>query len=58
MFIVKKKIKGKDYFYLRQSTRENGKVKAKTLAYLGKTKKEAEEKAKEYLKKYQLRRKK
>ncbi len=48
MFIVKKEIKGKDYFYLRASVREDGKVKAKTLAYLGKTKKEAEEKAKEY----------
>ena len=48
MFIVKKEIKGKDYFYLRESKREDGKVKAKTLAYLGKTKKEAEEKAKEY----------
>ena len=48
MFIVKKEIKGKEYFYLRQSVREGGKVKAKTLAYLGKTKKEAEEKAKEF----------
>jgi glycyl-tRNA synthetase len=48
MFIVKKEIKGKDYYYLRQSVREDGKVKAKTIAYLGKTKKEAEEKAKEF----------
>jgi len=48
MFIVKKEIKGKDYYYLRESKREDGKVKAKTLAYLGKTKKEAEEKAKEF----------
>jgi len=48
MFIVKKEIKGKDYYYLRQSIREDGKVKAKTICYLGKIKKEAEEKAKEY----------
>ena len=48
MFIVKKEIKGKDYYYLRESKREDGKVKAKTLAYLGKTKEEAEEKAKEF----------
>ncbi len=41
-FIVKKEIGGKEYFYLRESRRENGKVKAVTLAYLGKTKKEAE----------------
>jgi glycyl-tRNA synthetase len=48
MFIVKKEIKGKEYFYLRSSVREDGKVKAKTLCYLGKTMKEAEKKAKEY----------
>jgi len=48
MFIIKKERKGKDYYYLRQSIRENGKVKAKTLAYLGKSKKEAENKAKEF----------
>jgi glycyl-tRNA synthetase len=48
MFIVKKEIKGKDYYYLRESKREDGKVKAKTIAYLGKSKKEAEKKAKEF----------
>ncbi len=48
MFIVKKKIKGKEYYYLRKSKREKDKVKAVTLAYLGKDKKEAEEKAKEF----------
>jgi len=48
MFIVKKKIKDKDYYYLRESNRVDGKVKAKTLAYLGKNKKEAEKRAKEY----------
>ena len=42
-----KKISGKTYYYLRESRRENGKVKAITLAYLGKTKKEAEKKRKE-----------
>ncbi len=47
MFIVKKSIHGKDYFYLRESKRENGKVVAKTLAYLGKTKKGAEQKKNE-----------
>jgi glycyl-tRNA synthetase len=41
MFIVKKKISGKDYFYARESKREGKKVKAVTVAYLGKTKKEA-----------------
>ena len=48
MFIVKKTIKEKDYYYLRESKRENGKVIAKTIAYLGKNKKQAEEKAKQY----------
>lgn len=48
MFIVKKTIKNRDYYYLRESKRENGKVIAKTIAYLGKNKKQAEEKAKEF----------
>lgn len=47
MFIVKKKIGEKEYYYLRKSERKDGKVKAITLAYLGKTKKEAEKKKKE-----------
>jgi glycyl-tRNA synthetase len=47
MFIVKKKIGNKEYYYLRKSERKNGKVIAKTVAYLGKTKKEAEVKARE-----------
>ena len=46
-FIVKKNIHGKDYYYLRESKREDGKVKAVTVAYLGKTKKEAEKKLRE-----------
>ena len=48
-FIVKKKINGKEYYYLRESRRvfEKGKwkVKAVTLEYLGKDRKRAEEKA-------------
>ena len=48
MFIVKKQIKGKDYYYLRESKREGTKVVAKTIAYLGKDKAEAEKKAKEF----------
>ncbi len=48
-FIVKKTIHNKEYYYLNESKRIDGKVKTKTLAYLGKTKKEAEKKAKEFL---------
>ncbi len=50
MFIVKNKIKGKDYYYLRKSVRENGKVISKCVAYLGKNKKDAEKKAAEIMK--------
>jgi glycyl-tRNA synthetase len=52
-FIVKKKIRGKIYYYLQENKREKGtgKIKTKTIAYLGKTKKEAKKKAKEILKK-------
>lgn len=48
-FIVTKKIHGKEYYYLRESVRdkETGKVKAKTIAYLGKTREGAEKKMKE-----------
>ncbi|MCL5018624.1 MAG: glycine--tRNA ligase [Candidatus Pacearchaeota archaeon] len=48
-FIVKKNISGKDYYYLNENKRIDGKVKTKSLAYLGKTKKEAEKKAKEIM---------
>jgi|TARA_B100002003_G_scaffold247778_1_gene280040 glycyl-tRNA synthetase len=48
MFIVKKTIKGKDYYYLQESKRKEGKVISKTIAYLGKDKEEAEVKAKEF----------
>ena len=47
MFIVKKTITGKDYYYLRKSVREGNKVISKTVAYLGKDKEEAEKKKKE-----------
>jgi len=50
MFMVKKKINGKEYYYLNENKRIGGKVKTKTLAYLGKTKKEAEEKMEKILK--------
>jgi len=50
MFIIKKEKDGREYYYLRESTRKNGKVKTKDLAYLGKTKKDAEKKMKEFLK--------
>jgi glycyl-tRNA synthetase len=49
-FIVKKAINGKEYYYLNENKRVEGKVKTKTLAYLGKTKKEAEKKASEIIK--------
>jgi len=49
MFVVKKKIGNNEYYYLRESRREKGKVVAKTLAYLGKTKKDAEIRMKEFV---------
>jgi len=48
-FIVKKTINNKDYYYLNENKRVDGKVKTKTLAYLGKTKKDAEKRAKEIM---------
>ena len=45
-FIVKKKISGKEYFYLNENKRIDGKVRTKTIAYLGKVRKDAEKKAK------------
>lgn len=50
-FIVKKTIHRNDYYYLNENKRVNGKVKTRTIAYLGKIKKEAEKRAKEVLKK-------
>ena len=49
-FIVKKIINGNEYYYLNENKREGDKVKTKTLAYLGKTKDQAEEKMKQFLK--------
>ncbi len=48
-FIVKKKIHGKEYYYLQKSKRIGGKVKSIGLGYLGKTRKEAEKKMKDFL---------
>lgn len=48
-FIVKKTISENDYYYLNENKRIDGKIKTKSLAYLGKTKKEAEKKAKEFI---------
>jgi glycyl-tRNA synthetase len=45
MFIVKKKIKGKEYYYLRESKREGAKIKARTIAYLGKDRVQSQIKA-------------
>lgn len=53
-YIVKQKVNGKDYFYLRKAVRENGKVKSKSIAYLGKTMEEAEIKFKEIIKNLDL----
>ena len=52
VFIVKKNIKGNEYYYLNENKRQGGKVKTKTLAYLGKTRKQAEEKMKQFLKEH------
>jgi glycyl-tRNA synthetase len=49
-FIVKKNIHGNDYYYLNENKRVEGKVKTRTIAYLGKTKKEAQKKSKEIIK--------
>ena len=53
-FIVKKTINQKDYYYLNENNRIDGKVKTKTIAYLGKTKKEAGKKAKEIIDKIKI----
>jgi len=45
MYIVKKTISGKEYYYLKKSVREGNKVISKNVAYLGKDKVEAERKA-------------
>ncbi len=50
MFIAKKKIAGKNYYYLQKSVREGDKIKSKCIAYLGKDKKQAEKKAEQIMK--------
>jgi len=50
-FIVKKTIGGKDYYYLNENKRIDGKVKTKTLAYLGKSEKDAKKKSKDIIEK-------
>ncbi|MDD5192944.1 MAG: glycine--tRNA ligase [Candidatus Nanoarchaeia archaeon] len=54
MYIIKKKISGKDYYYLRKAVRKGKKVRSEFVAYLGKNLKEAEEKAKEITEKSKL----
>jgi len=51
MYIVKKNIKGKEYYYLNKAVRTGEKVISKNIAYLGKDKQEAEKKAKEIMEK-------
>ena len=50
-YIVKQKINGKDYFYMRKSVRDGKKVTSKHVAYLGSDKNEAEKKYAEIIKK-------
>jgi glycyl-tRNA synthetase len=50
VFIVKKKIGNKEYYYLNQTKREGKRVISKCIAYLGKSKKEAEIKKEQILK--------
>jgi glycyl-tRNA synthetase len=50
-YIVKQKINGKDYFYLRKSVRNGKKVTSQHVAYLGSNKEEAEKKYAEIIKK-------
>ncbi len=51
MYITKKTIKGKDYYYLRKSVREGEKVKSVNVAYLGKDLNEAKKKMEEIVRK-------
>ena len=50
-FIVKKTIHDKQYYYLNENRRIDGKVKTRTIAYLGKIKKDAKKKSEEIIKK-------
>lgn len=49
-YIVKQKINGKDYFYLRKSVRKGKKVTSQHVAYLGSNREEAEKKYAEIIK--------
>ena len=49
VYIVKKKVKGREYFYLRESRREGKNVVSKDIAYLGKSRRGAEKKMSEIL---------
>ena len=49
-YIVKQKIGGKDYFYMRESVRKGTKVISKHIAYLGSNKEEADKKFAEIIK--------
>lgn len=53
-YIVKQKVRGNYYFYLRKSVREGKKVISKNLAYLGKNKKDAQIKAKRIISKMDI----
>ncbi len=50
MFITKKNINNQDYYYLQRSIRKGDKVVSKSVAYLGKDKKQAEKKAEQIIK--------
>ncbi len=56
-YIVKQKINGKDYFYLRKSVRSGNKVTSKHVAYLGTNREEAEKKYAEMIKNIDLNKK-
>ena len=47
MYIVKQKVNGKDYFYIRKSVREGEKVHSTLVCYGGKTREDAERKLNE-----------
>src|SRR3989344_9455212 len=51
MYLTKKKISGKEYYYLRESVRKGKKVISRNIAYLGADKKEADEKMGEIINK-------
>ena len=49
-YVVKQKINGKEYFYLRKSVRKGNKVTSQHVAYLGSNKEEADKKYAEIIK--------